>query len=136
MFVYFHWPKNGAYNATAFYKESSAIEYVFSSISELINYNRSYKSKPKKIKKVGFIDADGFEPIHIDMFAQVAQQQIKEEEYIPEELFKLKEHMVFSSKQKTFENAMFAISLYEEYAAYVLLEPAAIHTLQDLKVVK
>jgi hypothetical protein len=146
MFVYFCWPKNGGYNAMAFHKENSAIEYVFSTISELINYNRNYKPKPKKIKKNNhLLDVDiGEGPIAIEppqvqnifLSTDISATTQQEEENLSEELLKLKKHMEFSLKNKTFENAKLAIKLYEEYSTYVLLQPSAIHTLQDLKVVK
>jgi hypothetical protein len=58
-----------------------------------------------------------------------------EEKKFPE-LEALLAHMEIARKNRTFENAVKALELYEEYAKYALNADAALHTLQEIKIVE
>jgi hypothetical protein len=60
----------------------------------------------------------------------------KEEKKIPVELEKLRDHMDIAKKDKSFDNAIKAIQLYEDFLKYALNAESAIHTLTDLKIVE
>lgn len=81
--------------------------------------------------------------IHIAAAAAVLNEypkkeidQLSNEDNISEEFLKLKEHLNIATKEKTFENALKSIKLYEDYTTYILHKPSALHTLEDLKVAK
>lgn len=56
MFVYFHWPKNGAYNVQAFNKQDKAIEFVYNNIVNQTSYSNPWEKK-KKSAGYGYVDA-------------------------------------------------------------------------------
>jgi hypothetical protein len=141
MFVYFYWPKNSDYHVMAFHKEATAVDYVISSINKLINNDdSSYRPKKKKISNSIAIAIDEFQPalrqapnasIYFDPIKKEKQDKDTSNEYL-----KLKAHLEAANKNKTLQNAITAIDLYEEYTTYVLFDTAALHTLQDLRIAK
>lgn len=60
----------------------------------------------------------------------------KEQKKIPIELEKLRDHMTVAHKNKSIENAIIAIQLYEDFVRYALNSESSIHTLTDLKIVE
>lgn len=75
-----------------------------------------------------------------NLFDQLAIQrvkpaaQIKAEMVLPDELEKLRLHLELAKKDKTIDNAMLAIKLYEDFLKYVQNSESPLHTLTDLKV--
>lgn len=69
-------------------------------------------------------------PAPRNMFAEAPQAERK----ISAEMIKLQAHMEIARKNRTLDNALLAIKLYEEYAKYVLDNESAIHTLEDIRV--
>lgn len=66
------------------------------------------------------------------------KKEVKGTNKIPPELLKLRDHMEIAKKDKTFDNALKAIQLYEDFLKYGLSTPcdSSIHTLTDLKIVE
>jgi hypothetical protein len=166
MFVYFHWSKTGGQqHVQAFHKADKAAEYVINQIEALaIDEGRNLGlSVKKKTVPRGYnpdmiddgqlpwdnqvadhvaagIDWGLFNPPPVagnPVVAPVAGEAKKKEvRKIPVELEKLRDHMNIAKKDKSFQNAIKAIELYEDFLKYALNAESAIHTLTDLKIVE
>lgn len=82
------------------------------------------------------------QPVGFDIAGEMAappnlpSEKKKIEEKKEPELEILLSHMEIARKNRTFENAVKAIELFEEYARYILHTDAALHTLQEIKIVE
>jgi hypothetical protein len=89
---------------------------------------------------VGGLDLEP--PMPVELIAQPpidmgdADKTMQPKENISQELTKLHEHILVAKKEMTFDNAVKAIELYEEYSKYVLGRESALHTLQAIKIAK
>lgn len=162
MFVYVYWPKSGVHTVQGFHKIDKAARFVIDQIDAYCNIPNPF---PKKIKKAAYLRARGApQPAHRNIYGNLPQPvfgggafdlappilveqplinhaveetkttQPKEENITPE-LTKLREHLSIAKKKMTFDNAVKAIELYEEYNKYVLGQESALHSLQDIKIV-
>lgn len=158
MYIYFYWTAQSHQQIQAFHKADKAAEYVINQIEALIGNNKPkpYKKKDSSIFAIDYginpapppinmfvnnnppIDQ---QPIAIAMDLYNAAEKVKrnpktKEKDISDEFTALKSHLDIAKKYMTFENAVKAVELYEEYARYGLQNEAYIHTLQDLKIVE
>ncbi len=164
MFVYFHGTKDGYNTVQTFHKVEKASEYVIAQIDSYIagKPTSGKKSSFKKIRQAGVPQpvGGGFQPRPLAPFVQqigIDEFDLPVDPIIPlqlnintqgskpldkskltedkaTELETLLAHMVLARKSKTFDNAIRAIKLYEEYAKYVLGSDATLHTLEEIKV--
>lgn len=166
MFVYFQWSKNGQHHVQAFHKLEKAVEYVINHIDTCTTqkqglYDAAVKKKAARPAAIFFddaMDAQGGADMHPvapapapgqlpDVFhfhnqpLNLPQDRLTEktepaEKKVSIELVALREHMVIAKKNKTHENALKAIELYEAYLKYAINNESAIHTLQDIDIVE
>lgn len=159
MYVYFQWSKNGQHHVQAFHKLDKAIDYVITQIDSYASggdTNHMLKAAAKKVRHAAqpaqplFGAAVGDMALPNNPFADIpdlpdlpeqpyhiaSPAQLKKEPEVSVELTALREHMAIAKKNKTHENALKAIELYEIYLRYAMNNESALHTLQDISVVE
>lgn len=157
MLVYFHWFKNGAYTIQAFHKPEKAADFVIKQIDSYAageNPSSGYaygktKKKPSTLRgQVPVaLNFDNGAPHLINHFLDepiapalaypvdpVRLEKSTEKESISPEMDALRTHLKMAKKDRTIENAIKAIELYEDYSKYVAGLESSIHILQDIKI--
>lgn len=164
MFVYFYWPLTGYHVIQAFHRSEKAAEFVLSQIESYIGTSEKKKIKKKELTPIFLAGEDGdpdpMEPQHDpdvvpappaaqvravrnpvhgnvqNVFTKKASLPKKQSNQEADEYISLENHLKKSKNNPTIDNALKAISLFEEYNTYILGNGSSIHTLEDTKVVE
>lgn len=139
MLIYLYWPQGGNAHIQAFHKLDKAVSYVIDQIEEL-----SFGNIPKSKRKYSTHLNDNImvPPPRVPLpFFEMDRNlgggpKDTQEKKGSSELSKLRNHLVVAKKTKNIENAIKAITLFEEYSKYILCSESAIHTLQDIRIVE
>lgn len=136
MFVYAFFSSDGHNVVQGFHKQEKAAEFAITSIAGLIsNDERSYNKKDRYAYAVAaVVDNDLVDNVVDDVRGE--EKEKPKPPTLPDELVKAKSQLERCTKEKTVDNAVKLIELYEEYLKHVIGKESALHTIKDVRIVE